>query len=100
MMKAFSFFAFMLVGTSILLAFQTGGGGMSSTQLNDVTGISATDTAIVVDSNVGFSDTGVIWIDSEQMRYTSKTGTTQFNVSVRGSMPILGISSSSLSKQP
>jgi hypothetical protein len=84
MMKAFSFFAFMLVGTSVLLAMMTGGGGMSSTQLNDATGISASDTTIVVDDAAGFGNTGIICMGDEQIYYSSKTGTTQFNIPAGG----------------
>ena len=83
-MKAFSFFAFMLVGTSVLLAMMTGGGGMSSTQLNDATGINSTDTTIVVDDAAGFGNTGIICMDDEQIYYSSKTGTTQFNIPAGG----------------
>jgi hypothetical protein len=82
MMKAFSFFAFMLVGTSILLALMTGGGGMSSTQLNG--NITNTDVTILVDSNGSFADSGIICIGDEQIYYSSKTGTTQYNIPAGG----------------
>jgi hypothetical protein len=37
MMKAFSFFAFMFVGTSLMIALMSGGGGLASTSLNMAT---------------------------------------------------------------
>lgn len=81
-MKAFGFFAFMLVGTSVLLALMTGGGGMASTQL--AVAIDSDDTTITVDSNAAFASSGLVWIDDEQIAYSSKTGDTVLNVSSRG----------------
>jgi hypothetical protein len=82
MMKAFSFFAFLFTGTSILVATMSGGGGLKSTYLNG--NITDTETTIIVDSNVGFSDTGIIWIGYEQIHYSGLTGVTQIDVDIRG----------------
>lgn len=84
MMKAFSFFAFIFVGTSILLQVHVGGGGMSSTQLNGA--INAAVTTITVDSTLGFAPSGVIWIDNEQINYTGQNAAhTQFTGCTRAS---------------
>lgn len=82
MMKAFGFFAFMLVGTSVMLALMMGGGGMQAVQLT--ADITSTGTTITVSDNSNFLDSGLVWIDNEQIYYTSKTGTTVFNVPAGG----------------
>lgn len=73
-MKAFSFFAFMLVGTSVLVGVQTNSYGMQVTKLNG--DLTATATTITVESTTNFNDSGVIWIDTEQIGYSYKTATT------------------------
>jgi hypothetical protein len=83
MMKAFSFFAFMFVGTSMLLSVMAGGGGGASTLVNDVGGITVADLIITVDTTTPFADEGVMWIDYEQIRYTSK-GVDHFHVPANG----------------
>ena len=77
MMKAFSFFAFMLVGTSILLGVRTNSYGMQTNNLNyPGTELSAVATTITVDSTTNFPKNGVLWIDTEKIYYTNTTTTT------------------------
>jgi len=81
-MKAFSFFAAMFVGTSILLGMMAGGGGMAATQLNGAINATATGNT-TVDSTVGFPPSGTLFIGNEQVTFASIVNATTFNVSQR-----------------
>lgn len=82
-MKAFSFFAFMLVGTSILVGIQTNSYGMQVTALNG--DLTANNTTITVNSTANFAASGVLWIDTEQVYYSGKgAGGTTFTGCTRG----------------
>lgn len=58
---------------SITISFRYNSGGR--TQLNDADGINTTDTAITVDSTLGFPQQGWLRIGSEDVRYNAKTNT-------------------------
>jgi hypothetical protein len=82
MMKAFSFFALMFAGTSLLVSTMSGGGGLHSTQLNGA--ITEGDMALVVLDNSGFNAAGVLWIDYEKVSYNAMPNGTDITLSARG----------------
>lgn len=79
MMKAFSFYIGMFIGTSILLGVLAGGGGIQSTYLTST--IDADDTTISVASTSGFLSSGTLYVDNEVVTYSGATSTTFTGVS-------------------
>ena len=72
MMKAFTFFAFIFAGTSLMVALLSGGGGLKESPLT--MNITSSETSIPVTSATGYSASGVVWIGQEQIKYTGIAG--------------------------
>jgi len=79
--KMFTFFAFCLICGTFLSGVMEGQTAFAVTQVT--ANISASATTMSVISTADFLDLDDIYVESEKVRYTSKTAT-QFNISQRG----------------
>ena len=79
--KMFSFFAFCFIAGTFLSGIMEGQTAFAVTKTT--TAITANATTLSVLSTADFLDLDDIYVESEKVRYTSKTAT-QFNISQRG----------------